>query len=135
MRIARVSRMRMAASELIPDRKTVNTVRQLAIELRDAKKPLVVEKSPMMANATDASPTKGDKKGLSSAVFQVKNGKKAVLRLSKKPLNEKSGASSISLIKAGLIKADITKIKRPITTIRIVAISGNVGKVLMVKRR
>lgn len=125
----------MAASGLIPERKIVKMIRQLAMELREAKNPLVVEKSPMMASATDANPTKGDKNGLSSAVFQVKNGKKAVLRLSKKLPSEKLGVSNISLISAGLIKADITKTKSPITTIRIVAISGNVGRVLMVKRK
>ena len=72
------SKIRMADSGFKPERKTVKTIRQLAIELREAKKPLVVESSPMIARAIEARPMNGDRKGLSRVVFQAKKGKKAV---------------------------------------------------------
>ena len=70
--------MRIAASGLSPERKIVKMTRQIAIELREAKKPFEVESRPMTARATDARPTKGERKELSSVVFQAKNGKTAV---------------------------------------------------------
>lgn len=68
----------MADSGLSPDKIMVKTMRQVAIELREAKKPLVVERRPMTASATEANPMNGDRKELSSAVFQAKKGRKAV---------------------------------------------------------
>lgn len=53
--------MRTAESGLRPLKKIVKTMSQLAIELREAKKPLAVESNPMTASAIEARPTNGDR--------------------------------------------------------------------------
>ena len=125
----------MAHSGLSPDKKIVKTIKQLAMELREAKKPLVVDKRPIIARATEASPTKGERKALSSAVFQAKKGKKAAWTLSRNLLREKSGARRSSAMMVGLIKAAITRVARPAIMMKMVRMRGRVGRVLMVKRR
>ena len=68
----------MADCGVRPERMMVKMIKQVAMELREAKKPLVVERRPITASVTDARPMKGERKELSSAVLQEKNGKKAV---------------------------------------------------------
>ena len=135
MRMAIGSRTRIAASGLRPERKMVKIMRQIAIELREAKKPLEVDRRPIMASATEASPMNGERKELSSVVFQAKKGKKAAWILLRKPDIEKLGVSSNSAMILGLIKAAITAAAKPVMMIKIVSTSGKVGRVLMVKRR
>lgn len=127
--------MRIAASGLSPERKIVKMTRQIAIELREAKNPLEVESRPMTASATEARPTNGERKELSSVVFQAKNGKKAVWILSMKPVKEKLGVSRSSAMIFGLITAAMTAAANPMIIMKIVRTSGKVGRVLIVKRK
>lgn len=125
----------MADSGFRPERKMVKTMKQLAMELREAKKPLVVESKPMTARAIEARPMNGDKNWLSKVVFQEKSGKKATLIFSMKPLIVRPGAHNNSGMMAGLTKAATTRAARPIKTMNRVRIRGMVGRVLMVKRK
>jgi hypothetical protein len=50
------------------------TIKSEAIEFRDAKKPFVVEKSPIKAKANVGKLIKGDKNTPSSEVFQENTG-------------------------------------------------------------
>lgn len=129
------NRIKIADSGLSPARKIVKTMRQLAMELREAKKPLVVDSKPMTAKAMDASPTKGERNWLSRVVFQEKSGRNATLTLSMNPLRVRPGASKSSGMILGLTKAATTRAASPINIINRVRISGTVGRVLIVKRR
>ena len=135
MRIAIGSKIRMADSGFKPDRKMVKTIKQVAIELREAKKPLAVERRPITARATEARPTNGDKKELSSVLFQAKNGRKAVWMLWKNWSSVRPGDSNSSVMIAGLMTDAMTRAARPMMMIKIVRTRGKVGRVLMVKRR
>ena len=128
-------RIRIADSGLSADRMIVNMMNQLAIELREAKKPLVVESNPMTASANEPSPINGARNRLSIAVFQLKNGRKATLRFSIQVLGEKSGTNRSSAMMFGLMNAAMTRAANPMMIIKIVIISGTIGRVLMVKRR
>lgn len=125
----------MAESGFKPARKTVKMISQVAIELREAKKPLAVERRPMTARVISARPTKGERKTLSRAVLQEKSGKNATLIFSMKPLMVRPGASKSSGTIAGLIKAATTRAESPSKMMKIVRIRGIVGRVLIVKRR
>lgn len=125
----------MAESGFKPARKIVKMMSQVAMELREAKKPLAVERRPMTASAIEARPTKGERKTLSRAVLQEKSGKKAILIFSTKPLKVRPGASRSSGMIDGLMKAATTRAERPRRMMKIVRMRGMVGRVLMVKRR
>ena len=127
--------IRIADSGLSPARKIVKIISQVAIELREAKKPLVVERRPITASAIEPRPTKGDKNELSRVVFQEKSGMKAVLIFSMNWLKVKPGASRSCGTMTGLTKAATTSAARPTSIINIVKISGKVGRVFIVKRR
>ena len=79
--MARGKIISMADSGLSPESTIENTMKQEAMALREAKKPLVVEIRPTIARLKTPSPIKGDKKTLSTLPFQVKNGAKAELML------------------------------------------------------
>lgn len=135
MRIASGKRIRMADSGLRPAKNMVKMIKQVAMELREAKKPLAVESRPITARAIEARPMNGDRNWLSRVVFQEKSGKKATLILSIKPPSERPGAQSSSGMMFGLTKAATTRAARPMSIINRVKMSGMVGKVLIVKRR
>ena len=62
------------ASGFNPESKIVNMIRQVAIELREARNPLRVEKRPASAIAKVARPINGDKNIPSRALLQEKYG-------------------------------------------------------------
>ena len=128
-------RIRIADSGFKPERIIVKMIKQVAIELREAKKPLVVDNRPITARATEAKPTNGERKVLSSVVFQEKKGKKAIWRLVRKWSKLKSGARSNSLAMGGLINTAITSAAPPARMINVVITSGMIGRVLIVKRK
>lgn len=125
----------MADSGLSPARKMVKTMSQVAIELREAKKPFVVERRPMTARAMEARPTKGERKALSSVVLHAKNGRKAVWILLMNVFQVRPGARKSSAMMPGLTTKLTTNEARPSRMMKIVRISGIVGRVLIVKRR
>lgn len=89
VRMANGIMMSTAADGLKPDTMTVNTIKIDAMELREAKKPLAVEISPVKARAIDARPIIGDKKTDWMLPLQEKNGKNASLIFGKKLFQEK----------------------------------------------
>ena len=56
--------------------KTVKMIKYEAMEFLEAKKPLAVEISPVIARAKLARPTRGERKVLSTEPLQEKNGVK-----------------------------------------------------------
>lgn len=74
----------IAAFGLNPVITKQNINKIVAIELRDAKNPLVVEKSPINANANKGKLSSGDKNTLSTVLCQEKTGASPAAILPKK---------------------------------------------------
>ena len=132
MRMASGRIIKMAQSGFMPDRIIVKIISQVAMELREAKKPLVVESKPITARVIEPRPIKGERKVLSRAVFHEKRGRKAFWILVRKLLKVRPGARSSSGMMLGLTKIATTRAAKPNKIINKVRISGAVGKVLIV---
>ncbi len=91
----------MAASGLNPVIIKQNTIKIVAIEFREAKKPLVVENRPIRARAKSGKLTSGDKKTLSKLLCHEKIGAKPVMIFPRKSPIWKSFANKSSIIVSG----------------------------------
>ena len=81
--------MSTADSGLKPETIAVKTIKIEAIEFLEAKKPLAVETSPVIARMSEAMPIIGAKKTESILPLQEKNTRKAFLMLLKNSSQEK----------------------------------------------
>ena len=113
----------------------VNTSKSDAIELRDAKNPLVVENRPMRAIAKVGKLISGDKKMLSTLVRHESNGRRPVLRFPIIMSGVKPRAVKSSVIVLPLLMILIMSAARPEITMSAVMIRGIFGKDLRTKRR
>lgn len=113
----------------------VKTRRSVAIELREAKKPLVVEKRPMSAKAKTGKLTSGDKIGPSGLLLHEKIGATPVAILWKNRPVSKFLAKKSSSMTLGTLTILITRSAMPATTISPVMMNGIFGKRLITKRR
>ena len=95
--------MRTAESGLKPEIMAVKIMKIEAIELREAKKPLVVEIRPVIAKINEAIPIIGARNTESMLPLQEKNTRKAFLTLSKKAPQEKSFIKHNSVIVVGYL--------------------------------
>ena len=103
VKIANGKIIRTAESGLKPEMTAVKIMKIEAIELREAKKPLVVEIRPVMAKMSEAMPIMGARKTESMLPLQEKNTRKAFLMLSKKVFQEKSFIKHSSVIVVGYL--------------------------------
>ena len=86
---------------LKPVIKRQKTIKIEAMELREAKKPLVVENKPIRANAKIGKLTNGDKNTLSKLPVQENNGAKPAKILLKKSPISKFFANNSSMMVSG----------------------------------
>ena len=125
----------MTASGLNPVIIMQNTIKMLAMELREAKKPLVVEKSPIRLSAKNGKLINGDKKTLSTVVRQDNNNLTPAAKLLKKLLISKFGAKSNFIMASGWLEIFTPKAANPVRMIRVMRIRGILGSFLIIKRR
>ena len=101
IKIANGKTKNITASGLKPVMITVNTSNKEAIELRDAKKPLVVENRPISAKASCGKLINGAKNTLFVPSNQARTGEKPAPMFGKKSLPSKLFAKSSSIIELG----------------------------------
>ena len=114
---------------------TVKTRRSVAIELREAKKPLVVEKRPINAIAKVGKLMSGARKILSTLVRHASSGFRPVLRLFQKISGERFLEASKSAIVLPLLMIFTINAARPEIAMRPVNINGIFGNDFKTKRR
>lgn len=116
-----------------PEMKTVNKISIVAIELREAKKPLAVLIRPATAIESEAKPIIGESIVETALPVQEKNGKKADLIFPKKLLKLSVQRSSRAVLwNLRKLKTRNANAKTDTATM---AISGFLGRLLTVKRR
>ena len=103
VRIANGKIMRTAELGLKPEIMAVKIMKIEAIELREAKKPLVVEIRPVIARISEAIPIIGARNMESILPLQEKNTRKAFLMLLKKVSQEKSFIKHSSVMVVGYL--------------------------------
>lgn len=112
-----------------------NTSRSDAIEFLEAKNPLVVENSPISANANTGKLINGDRNVLSMLWCQEKTNANALVILFKKLFSSKFLLNINSGIISGRWKIPIpSTINPPSKTINVIT-SGNFGRSLTIKRK
>ena len=89
------------------------TIKMLAMELREAKKPLVVEKRPISASANTGKLMSGERNTFSELDCQDKSGAMPVDMLLRKMPMRKSLANNNSRIVCGLLNMLILKAVKP----------------------
>lgn len=113
----------------------VKIIRSVAMELREAKKPLVVEKMPIRAMANVGRLISGDKNTLSRLARHEKTGAMPFVRFLTKSLKLKFFANNNSCITGGLLMILIINAETPAIINKLVIISGSFGRLLIIKRR
>ena len=126
---------KMMALELNPAMMSVKTISSDAIELREAKKPLVVEKRPINAIAKVGKLMSGARKILSTLVRHASSGFRPVLRLFQKISGERFLEASKSAIVLPLLMIFTINAARPEIAMRPVNINGIFGNDFKTKRR
>ena len=113
----------------------VKTKSSEAIELREAKKPFVVENKPIKAKAKIGKLINGVKNTLSSEPLHKNTGAKPLPIFPKKCEISKSFANNNSIMASGLLIMLITKTDIPLNTNSPTTTSGNFGKLLITNLR
>ena len=113
----------------------VKTRSKVAMELREAKKPLVVENRPINASASIGKLTSGAKKTLSSEPLHKNTGAKPVLIFGKNFVMSKSLANNSSMMVSGWLIIFMRRAEIPAITNSPTIARGSFGKLLTMKRR
>lgn len=123
------------ASELKPVIIKQKTINIEAIELRDAKKPLVVENNPINPNAKTGRLINGERKTLSGVVCHENIKTKPLMILLKKCSIANPSAKNNLIKVSGRLNAPTSSATNPASRIIPTITSGNFGKSLIIKRR
>ena len=134
-RIENGKMMNTMASGLKPVIMIVKTMRRVAMELREAKKPLVVENRPISPMAKIGRLMSGERNTLSRLLFQENTNANPDERLLKKFEIWKSRENNNSIAIDGLLIILIIRAAMPARTKTPMIISGIFGRFLMTKRR
>ena len=126
---------KMTALELNPVIMTLKMSNNVAIELRDAKKPLVVEKMPISAITKVGRLINGARIMLSALPRHEKIGATPVVRLCQKSPRLKFLANNNSIMVSGWLMVLMMSAVIPATIAMQVRINGIFGSDLIMKRR
>ena len=112
-----------------------NTIKIEAIELREAKNPLVVENSPIKAKANVGKLISGDKNVPSTLLCQENTGVNPAAIFPKKCWSSKPGANNNAIIVSGRRTTFSPSATIPDTMMSPTNINGNLGRFLTINRR